>query len=130
MLIDRAAPTSALIHKSYRRLLRAALEAVQYSKPARYTIVDKVRRGFRKEGAVFNLRKVAGTEVFLRKAADERGWEHRIVRNLCMCDYWKVRGVRRQIRGQAKMRAMGMDPYLEYNRAIGLLNETLKLSLR
>ena len=73
-----------LVH-AYRALYRAGLQAVQFSKPARYTLRDQLRAAFRDDkagAAVFDPDAVRRTVWFLRAAAAERGLEHRIVKNL------------------------------------------------
>ncbi|KAK3387098.1 hypothetical protein B0H63DRAFT_447986 [Podospora didyma] len=79
---------------AYRRLLRAGLRAVQYSKPARYLLVDKVRAGFRHRDGVFDAERVRRTTWFLNAAAQSRGIEHRIVKNLLFVAWMRQRRVR------------------------------------
>ena len=68
---------------AYRHLYRHGLRAVQFSKPARYTLRDRLRTAFRKGSPRdFNQRKIDSTIEFLRGATRETGLEHRIVKNL------------------------------------------------
>jgi hypothetical protein len=72
----------AVIH-AYRHLYRHSLRAVQFSKPARYTLRDRIRLAFRKGSAAdYNAEKIDNTLEFLRYATRENGLEHRIVKNL------------------------------------------------
>ena len=72
-----------IIH-AYRKLLRAGLRAVQFSKPARYGLTAQLRTAFRDPdpGAAFQPEAIRRTVWFLNAAAQERGLEHRIVKNL------------------------------------------------
>lgn len=70
-----------IIH-AYRHLYRGLLHAVQFSKPARYTARNQLRRAFREEGAKYDSRGIARTIRFLEAATRERGPEHRVLKNL------------------------------------------------
>ena len=74
--------SSVEILHAYRHLLRAGLRAVQFSKPARYVLCDQLRAAFRDEHGVFEKERIRRTVWFLKKAGEERGLEHRIVKNL------------------------------------------------
>ena len=68
---------------AYRHLYRHGLRAVQFSKPARYTLRDRLRIAFRKGNPRdFDQRKIDNTIEFLRGATRETGLEHRIVKNM------------------------------------------------
>lgn len=72
----------AVVH-AYRHILRHGLRAIQFSKPARFTLVDRLRAAFRKGTASnFDQQKITNTLEFLRYAAKENGLEHKIVKNL------------------------------------------------
>lgn len=71
------------IARSYRRLYRHGLQAVQYSAPARYVLRDEMRHAYRNNSIVdFNVERIENTVQFLCSAAREKGWAHRIVKNL------------------------------------------------
>lgn len=71
------------IVNAYRRLYKHGLRAVQFSKPARYVLRDRLRQGFRKGTiADFDPAKIDNTVEFLKGAARERGLEHRMVKSL------------------------------------------------
>jgi hypothetical protein len=68
---------------AYRHLLRQSLRAVQFSKPARYVIRDRLRSNFRRGDATdFNAKKVENTLEFLKYATLQNGMEHKILKNL------------------------------------------------
>jgi len=81
-----------LLH-AYRRLLRAGLRAVQFSQPSRSTITAKLREGFRDPRGVFDAERVRRTVWFLNAAAQQRGLEHRVLKNLCRVHWERVREV-------------------------------------
>lgn len=71
------------IVRAYRHLYRHGLRAVQFSKPARYTLRDRLRLAFRKgERDDFAPTRVENTIEFLKYATRENGLEHKIVKNL------------------------------------------------
>ncbi|KAH7561647.1 hypothetical protein BM1_02751 [Bipolaris maydis] len=71
-----------VIH-AYRHLYRHSLRAIQFSKPARYTLRDRLRLAFRRGSASdFEPQKVHNTLEFLQYARRENGLEHKIVKNL------------------------------------------------
>lgn len=76
-----------IIH-SYRHLFRGLLRAVRYSKPARGTVRDQLRDAFRKGTiADLDLEKIARTVQFFKHAEEERGLEHKIVKNLLHAEF-------------------------------------------
>ncbi|KAI0451785.1 mitochondrial carrier protein [Xylaria acuta] len=70
-----------IIH-AYRHLYRGLLHAVQFSKPARYTARNQLRRAFCEKGAKYDYRGITRTIRFLDAATRERGLEHRVLKNL------------------------------------------------
>ena len=81
-----SAPTTMsqqqVIH-AYRHLYRHSLRAIHFSKPARYTLRDRLRLAFRRGSASdFEPQKVHNTLEFLQCATRENGLEHKIVKNL------------------------------------------------
>ena len=78
------------IISAYRQLLRKGLHAVQYSKPARYNLKRVLENAFRHgTPADFNTRKIGNTILFLSNAAQEKGLEHKIVKNLLIVRHWQ-----------------------------------------
>lgn len=84
-MIDRI----AILH-AYRRLYRHALEATQYATPARHVIRDTMRHAFRTEPAQnFSPQKVNNTLEFLKRAQQEAGIEHRLLKHLLIVRNWQ-----------------------------------------
>jgi hypothetical protein len=84
----------AVIH-AYRHLYRHSLRAVQFSKPARYTLRDRLRLAFRKGNAAeFEPKRVENTLEFLQNATRENGLEHKIVKNLLFVWWTQEKGGR------------------------------------
>jgi hypothetical protein len=70
------------ITTAYRHLLRHALRAVQYSKPARYVIRDRLRDSFRNNAAdTFDATKLDRTLQFLQAATSSKGLAHKMLKN-------------------------------------------------
>lgn len=128
--------------QAFRRLYRSALRAVQYSKPARYVVRDQLRAAFRdsKAGAdAFDPEAVRRTIWFFNAAAQSRGLEHRIVRNLVTTAYWRRRRaatmqttwkvVVERKKNPAVHDVDGTE-YDHYDRTLQKLNETMRLCLR
>jgi hypothetical protein len=87
--------TPNLIH-AYRHLYRAALRAVQFSKPARYSVRDQMRAGFRDRDGILDPEAVERTLEFLEAARAERGLEHRILKNLVRVTWERSRLAEKQ----------------------------------
>ncbi|KAK4228506.1 hypothetical protein QBC38DRAFT_475037 [Podospora fimiseda] len=87
--------SSAELITAYRKLLRAGLRAVQFSKPSRYIIRDQLREGFRDTSgkSTFEPERIRRTIWFLNAAAEERGMEHKILKNLCRVKFEREREV-------------------------------------
>ncbi len=80
--------TLQLIH-AYRSLLRTALHAVQFSKPARYVVKSRLRAAFRdRTPEQFNAVRVARTLQFLQGAVGRKGLEHVLLKRL-MHVWWE-----------------------------------------
>lgn len=84
-------PTTTELLHAYRRLLRAGLRAVQFSQPSRSTLTAKLREGFRDPRGRFDAERVRRTVWFLNAAAQQRGLEHRILKNLCRVHWERAR---------------------------------------
>jgi hypothetical protein len=85
----------AILH-AYRHLYRQSLRAVQFSKPARYTLRDRLRLAFRKGDTTdFVPTKIENTLEFLGYATRENGLEHKIVKNLLFVWWAQDKGGRR-----------------------------------
>lgn len=80
-----------LIVRSYRDLYRHGLYAVQYASPARYTLRTLLQNAFRNNPATaYNEQRIANTILFLKLAAKERGFEHRLLKNLLHVWWWQL----------------------------------------
>ncbi|TGZ80393.1 DUF1763-domain-containing protein [Ascodesmis nigricans] len=125
-------PTKTQILHAYRHLYRAGMAAVHYAVPARYDMGNKLQRAFRNEPIEnFDQERIDNTVNFLWVAARENGIEHKIVKNLCVVDYWRYSGRRRsQAFRNDPEQLMSLSAYNSYTENIGYLNETMKLALR
>ncbi|KAF4557000.1 Hypothetical protein D9617_1g088820 [Elsinoe fawcettii] len=91
-----------VIH-AYRHLLRASLHAVQFAKPARYVLLNRLRYTFRSSPVSSLVQtRLDRTLELLRGAAAERGYEHKLLKNLVQYwgqeTYWKASsGTRRAV---------------------------------
>lgn len=75
--------------RAYRHLSQHLLRAVQYSKPARFVVQDRMRNAFRNASSgTFDRTKIDRTLQFLDGAAKSKGVEHKIVKNL-MFVWWE-----------------------------------------
>ncbi|KAF3907210.1 hypothetical protein ABW20_dc0100548 [Dactylellina cionopaga] len=133
----------AIIH-AYRHLLRAGLQAVQYSSPARYSIRSKLRHAFRADAPPlfnastspassksttfpkkFSQSRVDNTIRFLNTAATRLGMEHKIIKNLCFVE-WR-RNSFRLPRSTTSMKPAEWEPlntlFQEYDETVRMLNE-------
>ncbi len=102
-------PGSPELITAYRHLLRAGHRAVQFARPSRRMVTEKMRAGFRDPRGVFDAEGVRRTIWFLNAAAERRGLEHKILKNLCRVQWerahygsWKVR-----VRGERLREKMG-----------------------
>ncbi|KEF57185.1 uncharacterized protein A1O9_07375, partial [Exophiala aquamarina CBS 119918] len=74
--------------RAYRHLLRASLEACQYTTPARYAARDIINQAFREQPAsAFSPLRVKNTLAFLKRAKRNTGFEHKILKNMAHIRY-------------------------------------------
>ncbi|EAT83929.1 hypothetical protein HBI56_061060 [Parastagonospora nodorum] len=122
----------AVIH-AYRHVLRHSLRAIQFSKPARYTLRDRLRLAFRKGSVTdFEPLKIKNTVEFLHYATRENGIEHRIVKNLLFVWWMQAKGGRGKPRHKAPTREeleIKTTAYDTFNHNIRMLNESMGLCL-
>ncbi|KAK4202581.1 hypothetical protein QBC40DRAFT_294646 [Triangularia verruculosa] len=147
-------PTKTELLTSYRHLYRAALQAVQYSKPSRYVVRDQLRLAFRdaKNLAEYHPEKIRRTIWFFHAASQSRGLEHRICKTLVRMHWERARQTRRtwrqlqRERGEAekasektkrKMAGRGVDVVREgglrwrgYEGVVRMFGESMGLCLR
>jgi hypothetical protein len=92
---------SSEVSHAYRHLLRHSLRAIQFSKPARFTLRDRLRLAFRKGSATdFEPPKIENTLEFLRYATRENGLEHKILKNLLFVWWVQDKGGRGKIKAR------------------------------
>ena len=83
-------PDQSTVILAYRSLYRYGLQAVQYSKPSRYTLRDTLSNAFRTDPpSNFNAKKIGNTILFLQNAAKVKGLEHRILKSLLFVRWWE-----------------------------------------
>ena len=76
-------PTPRDIRTAYRHLFQLGLRAVQYSKPARYTISTHLRVAFRlSHPKDWDPKRIHNTCQFLYNARNAGSLEHRVLRGL------------------------------------------------
>ena len=86
---------------AYRHLYRHGLRAIQFSKPARYTLRDRLRMAFRKGSpAELNKQKIKNTLEFLQYATAENGLEHKILKNLLVVWRFQDKGGNKRTKSQ------------------------------
>jgi hypothetical protein len=118
---------------AYRQLYRHSLRAIQFSKPARYTLRDRLRLAFRCGHATeFDSLKVNNTLEFLGYATRENGLEHKVVKNLLFV-WWQ-----QELGGLGRPGPKASTPedveikvtaYDTFNHNIRMLNESMGICL-
>lgn len=121
-----------IIH-SYRHLLRHSLRAIQFSKPARYTLRDRLRLAFRKnDPSTFNPSKIANTLEFLHYATLQNGLEHKILKNLLLVWWHQARGGSRKA-GRKNLTVEELEikttAFDSLNHTIEMLNESMGMCI-
>ncbi|CBX93867.1 hypothetical protein IAQ61_003744 [Plenodomus lingam] len=123
---------TAVIH-AYRNLYRQSLRAIRFSKPARYTLRDRIRLAFRKGSAEdFEPHKVQNTLEFLQYATKQNGLEHKILKNLLFVWWVQDSGGRsrsRQRNASQEELAIKTTAYDTFNHNVRMLNESMDLCL-
>ncbi|KAF3044083.1 hypothetical protein E8E12_009178 [Didymella heteroderae] len=118
----------AILH-AYRHVLRHSLRAIQFSKPARYTMRDRLRWAFRKGTASdFDQQKIANTLEFLQYATKQNGLEHKILKNLLLVWWHQDRGGRARTKSKSRQREdleIRTTAYDPFNHNIRMLNESM-----
>ncbi|KAF2451579.1 DUF1763-domain-containing protein [Karstenula rhodostoma CBS 690.94] len=121
-----------IVH-AYRHLLRQGLRAIQFSKPARFTLRDRVRLAFRKGSASdFDAQRIKNTLEFLQYATKENGLEHKIVKNLLFV-WWSQQdggkskpNQKTMSREEMRMKTTAFDAF---NHNIDMLNESMDICI-
>ncbi|KAF1964461.1 DUF1763-domain-containing protein [Bimuria novae-zelandiae CBS 107.79] len=118
--------------RAYRHLYRHGLRAVQFSKPARFTLRDRIRLAFRKGSAVdFDSQRIQNTVEFLQYATVENGLEHKILKNLLFVWWSQERGGKSKSKpnptpDERRMKTTAFDAF---NHSIEMLNESMQLCI-
>lgn len=142
-------PPPPIVHltilQQYRTILRAGLRAVQYARPARYQIHQKIRAAFETPQNLKHGEKCKDSQIkyepaqsflntvdFLNTAARQKGRENDIVKNLCYVEYdnWKTANTRSRLRLKEENKTNLERVEKEYRYMIEMMNKTLKLELR
>ncbi|KAI8631023.1 DUF1763-domain-containing protein [Xylariaceae sp. FL1651] len=128
-----------IIH-AYRHLYRGLLHAVQFSKPARYTALNQLRRAFREKEAKYDPRGIARTIRFLDAARRETGLEHQVLKNLLIVAFYRHKSSPTwkhvQLEQQAKSKWTKLEEHVQktayshYDMTIAMLNKSMGLCLR
>ncbi|OQO11992.1 hypothetical protein B0A48_02631 [Cryoendolithus antarcticus] len=122
-----AASTTTILH-AYRSLLRASLRAVHYSKPARYVALDRLRSAFRtNDASAYDALTLGRTLEFLGGAANVRGLEHKIVRNLMHVLHERKKLPR--INTPKENLPFRKAAYKQFDDTVAKLNETMGLCI-
>ncbi|KAF3032738.1 hypothetical protein E8E11_001502 [Didymella keratinophila] len=100
-----------------------------FSKPARYTLRDRLRWAFRKGTASdFDQQKIANTLEFLQYATKQNGLEHKILKNLLLAWWHQDRGGRARSKSKSRQREdleIRTTAYDAFNHNIRMLNESM-----
>ncbi|KAK0674697.1 hypothetical protein QBC41DRAFT_309363 [Cercophora samala] len=147
-------PTTQELLTTYRHLYRSALQAVQYSKPARYVVRDQLRLAFRDKTNLPNYHpeRIRRTIWFFHAASQSRGLEHRICKTMVRMHWERARAMRKSWKyllrereevekasekTKKKMAERGGDVVKErglrwrgWDALVGMLNESMGLCLR
>ncbi|KAJ4353018.1 hypothetical protein N0V95_003736 [Ascochyta clinopodiicola] len=122
----------AIVH-AYRHVLRHGLRAIQFSKPARFTLRDRLRAAFRKGSTHdFDQQKITNTLEFLRYAAKQNGLEHKIVKNLLYVWWNQDKGGRSKAKTKVRTREeleIRTTAYDTFNHNIRMLNESMEICI-
>ncbi|ETS78761.1 hypothetical protein PFICI_08614 [Pestalotiopsis fici W106-1] len=121
---------------AYRHLYRHGLRAIQFSKPARFVLRDRLRAAFREKGAQLDQAGVAKTLQFFEAAQGSRGLEHKVLKNLLFVAFhrYEGRGMKTTTIENFKIRPLNREfratAYKHYDMTIAMLNKSMGLCLR
>lgn len=131
-------PKKEHVVAAYRHLYQCGLYAIRYSKPARYTIRDRLRWAFRNGKPVdFDQRRIMNTCQFLYNASLPGSLEKKVLRTLLHTWNWDWErnpalmgtGERNKIfkDEEAAVRAAARD---QFNHTTRMLNESMGMCLK
>lgn len=93
------APADRAVIHAYRHLFRQGLKACHYATPARYMLLQSLRKAYRSSPVeAFDATKIKNTLGFLERATEVAGMEHKIFKNLLMSRYWEQDHITREMR--------------------------------
>ncbi|KAF7193992.1 hypothetical protein HII31_04674 [Pseudocercospora fuligena] len=123
------AASPAEIRLAYRHLYQGLLRAVQYAKPARYIVRDRLRAGFEEQsGNSFEPKRIANTLEFLTGAAKTRGLEHKILKNLVLVHWGESSN--RLYTPRKDILPLRRNAYKNFDRTLDKLNESMEMCLK
>ncbi|CAI6332569.1 unnamed protein product [Periconia digitata] len=122
-----------IVH-GYRHLYRHGLRAVQFSKPARYVLRDRLRLAFRKptQKNEYNPQRIQNTIEFLQYATTHSGLEHKVLKNLLQVWRCQALGGKAKPTGKTPIRdelRINSTAYDAFNHHIDLLNESMEMCI-
>ncbi|WPG98857.1 Hypothetical protein R9X50_00165500 [Acrodontium crateriforme] len=116
--------------QSYRSLYKSLLRAVQYSKPSRYIVRDRLRNAFRNSNPEeFEPSRVARTIEFFHGASQSRGMEHKILKNLVHVQWGRNTPPRKTLLREDTAQARNAA-YKEFDQTVEMLNESMGLCIK
>ncbi|KAJ5353244.1 Complex 1 LYR protein [Penicillium brevicompactum] len=131
------APADRAVVHAYRHLYRQGLKACHYASPARYMLIQSLRKAYRSSPAeAFDATRIQNTLRFLERATEVAGMEHKIFKNLLMTRYWEEDHLGREVR---VTRVLGLghiehqlraSAFNHYNLTLDRLNESLGTCLK
>ena len=128
----------AAVKLSYRHLYQTALRAVKYSKPARYTIRDRLRWAFRKSPAnSLDPIRIRNTLAFLYHAQKSKSLEHRVLRTLLFTWHYDWAAFPAKLPDNLRSKVYGpQEHYLrsttrdQFNHTVRMLNESMGMCIK
>ncbi|KAK9417892.1 putative DUF1763-domain-containing protein [Seiridium unicorne] len=121
---------------AYRHLYRHGLRAVQFSKPSRYVLRDRLRVAFREKNATLDAAAVEKTVLFLEAAQRSSGLEHKVLKNLLFVALhrYQPRPLKISILENKRMipfnKELKATAFKHYDMTIAMLNKSMGLCLR
>lgn len=121
---------------AYRHLYRHGLRAVQFAKPARYILRDRLRVAFREKNGQLDQAAISKTIQFLEAAQRSRGLEHKVLKNLLFVAFhrYSTRGLKLTITESNKLNSKQKEfkamAFGHYDMTIAMLNKSMGLCLR
>ncbi|EER28182.1 hypothetical protein D8B26_006856 [Coccidioides posadasii str. Silveira] len=121
---------------SYRHLYRTALRTVRYTKPERVNVRNILRSAFRSGSSEdFSPQRIINTIRFIDRGKQPGTTERKILKNLTRVNFYRGPSMvwnppffsKKRTNADYKFRSI---PYVHFDNALHLLNESLELCLR